>query len=442
MPNISSPRDNNRVPALIGVSNADGTTPVVVYADPTTHRLLTDVSISSVTVAGSKSNNAAVPGATNLGTLPAVATVAAPTYTEGYQVALSTDLTGAVRVTGTLSVGGTTDNSAFTAGTSTGTPAMAFYHSTIDTVTDGRAATIGMTSKRAMFVNLQTSAGAETGVAAVPLQVSLANTGANTNKLLVTPDANSAVNISQMNGVTVSMGAGANGTGVQRVTLATDQTAVTTAGVFSVKLDQTTVGTTNAVSVAQIGATTVVAGNGVAGNGAQRITIASDNSAVSGLGAGATGSAVPANAVYKGLQARTSNPSAATEGNTVGAIADKLGRQVVVIGNVRDNKGNQVTTITSSTSETTVVTAVASTFLDVYGCIVTNSSATATNVTFKDSTAGTTQYQIYVPAGETRGFMLPSSDAFKQTTVNNNWTATCGTSVASVVITMLYVKNI
>ena len=38
-----------------------------------------------------------------------------------------------------------------------------------------------------------------------------------TNKLLVTPDANAAVNVAQMNGVTVTMGAGATGTGVQRV---------------------------------------------------------------------------------------------------------------------------------------------------------------------------------------------------------------------------------
>jgi hypothetical protein len=40
-----------------------------------------------------------------------------------------------------------------------------------------------------------------------------------TNKLLVTPDANSAVNIAQMNGVTVTMGNGSSGTGVQRVTM-------------------------------------------------------------------------------------------------------------------------------------------------------------------------------------------------------------------------------
>lgn len=47
-----------------------------------------------------------------------------------------------------------------------------------------------------------------------------------TNKLLVTPDANSAVNVAQMNGVTVTMGNGASGTGVQRVTIANDSTGV------------------------------------------------------------------------------------------------------------------------------------------------------------------------------------------------------------------------
>ena len=33
-------RDDNRVPTLIGVSNADGVTPVTIYVDPTTHRVL------------------------------------------------------------------------------------------------------------------------------------------------------------------------------------------------------------------------------------------------------------------------------------------------------------------------------------------------------------------------------------------------------------------
>lgn len=48
-------------------------------------------------VTGTKTNNNAAPGATNLGTLPAMATAAAPAYTEGFQTALSTDLYGNLR---------------------------------------------------------------------------------------------------------------------------------------------------------------------------------------------------------------------------------------------------------------------------------------------------------------------------------------------------------
>ena len=39
-------RDNNQVTTLIAVSNVDGVTPVVLYADPTTHRLLVSLSIA------------------------------------------------------------------------------------------------------------------------------------------------------------------------------------------------------------------------------------------------------------------------------------------------------------------------------------------------------------------------------------------------------------
>lgn len=53
-------------------------------------------------VKGTKSHNAAAPTSDNLGVLPAVANAAAPIYTEGRQVLLSTDLGGALRVTGPL----------------------------------------------------------------------------------------------------------------------------------------------------------------------------------------------------------------------------------------------------------------------------------------------------------------------------------------------------
>ena len=48
-------------------------------------------------VAGAKTNNAAVPAATNLGVLPAVANRLGPTFTETFQTALSVELNSALR---------------------------------------------------------------------------------------------------------------------------------------------------------------------------------------------------------------------------------------------------------------------------------------------------------------------------------------------------------
>lgn len=107
----------------------------------------------------------------------------------------------------------------------------------------------------------------------------------------------------------------------------------------------------------------------------------------------------------------------------------------------RANVGSQFTTITDSTSETTVVTADATKYIDIHGVIVENTSATASKVTFKNRTGGTTMFEIYVPAGDTRGFMLPPGSGFEQAGVNNNWTATCGTSVSSIVISALFTKS-
>jgi len=42
-------RDDNYVPTLLGVSNSDQTTPVVLWADPTTHRLLVDSNVTEYT---------------------------------------------------------------------------------------------------------------------------------------------------------------------------------------------------------------------------------------------------------------------------------------------------------------------------------------------------------------------------------------------------------
>jgi hypothetical protein len=113
----------------------------------------------------------------------------------------------------------------------------------------------------------------------------------------------------------------------------------------------------------------------------------------------------------------------------------------VVSSVVRQRHGIQKTTITSSASETTIVSATQNQVNDLYGLVIANTSASAATVTIKDSTGGTTRFILAVPAGETRGFMVGLDGAIPQYAgKNNNWTATC-TSVASIEITALFLRN-
>lgn len=71
-----------------GQATMANSAPVVIASDQ-----------SSIATQGAKTNNNAAPGATNIGSLSAIANAAAPTWTEGNLVALSVDLSGNQRVT-------------------------------------------------------------------------------------------------------------------------------------------------------------------------------------------------------------------------------------------------------------------------------------------------------------------------------------------------------
>lgn len=92
----------------LGQQLAAASVPVVLTAAQIT--ALTPPSTVSVTqntspwiVAGALTHNNAAPSTKNIGALVALANAAAPTFTEGDQVLLSTDLTGALRVSATFS---------------------------------------------------------------------------------------------------------------------------------------------------------------------------------------------------------------------------------------------------------------------------------------------------------------------------------------------------
>jgi len=96
----------------------------------------------------------------------------------------------------------------------------------------------------------------------------------------------------------------------------------------------------------------------------------------------------------------------------------------------------QSTTITSSTSETTIGTAVTGVNLKLKSLSVVNTSASQTEVTIKDGTSGNTVQVLGVPATDMRGWVPPGG--YRQPTTGRNWTATCADSVASIIVTATF----
>jgi hypothetical protein len=109
------------------------------------------------------------------------------------------------------------DNSAFTAGTTSMSPIGGFYHATRDSLTDGRIGAIALNVNRAVLVQLEDASKNALTFTSNAMDVNLKSSGL----------SNLSTNVAQINGVTPLMGNGVTGTGSQRVTIASDNTAFT-----------------------------------------------------------------------------------------------------------------------------------------------------------------------------------------------------------------------
>jgi len=130
-------------------------------------------------------------------------------------------------------------------------------------------------------------------------------------------------------------------------------------------------------------------------------------------------------------------------------VSDIFGRQLFIPHTIRDLVVSAALTITASTTETTLIPASGDPNVanDLVGIVGINTSATATEVDIRDqlSTVTTPASQnglipLYFPAGDMRGFTFGGVLA-KQTNPNQAWTATGITSVSSVKLWALYIKN-
>lgn len=160
------------------------------------------------------------------------------------------------------------------------------------------------------------------------------------------------------------------------------------------------------------------------------------------IGGTVAGAALAFAPVTTGGLAKTANPAAVDDGDVVNALFDKTGKQIAVSA-LREAKVLPAPVTFTSTSEASIVAAGgASIYNDLYRLIITNTSATAVNVTIRDDTAGTIRYVFAVGAGQTTGFSCDAGSAAKQSVANKPWTAQLSSGVTSVIITAEAVANL
>lgn len=273
--------------------------------------------------------------------------------------------------------GGPADESAFTFGTTPIFTGGVFQTvATSNPLTTGQVGVVQMTANRAFHTNLRTAAGVETGVAAAPLQVSLANTAAN-----ATP-----VNVA---------GTGTAGTANAGV--------VTVQGIASmtkllVTPDSVALPANQSVNVAQIGGTNTVNG-GLAGSQSVGGTVA-------------TNVAISANPLNLGAQAVSSENAAVTTARQVQLVADLVGKLIVLPYANPENFVSGVTAAMTATTSTSLIAAPASGLRNyITQCTFSNSHATVgTIMNLQDGSGGTTIYSFpAAPAygGATVSFPTP-----------------------------------
>lgn len=157
------------------VAVTQSTSPWVVSLTSTTitGTVAVTQSTSPWVVSGNLTHNNAAPTADNVGVLPALANAAAPTFTEGDQVLLSTDLAGNLRTTATFSgtvtvAGNLTNNTAAPIADNVGVlPALAATSYTTNTYTTGFQVLPVTDLHGALNEDLQAVAGVQLGATAV-----------------------------------------------------------------------------------------------------------------------------------------------------------------------------------------------------------------------------------------------------------------------------------
>lgn len=392
-------RDGNNVPTILAVSNVDNTTPVTIWADPSTHELL-------VSGAGGTGGDGAI-----------VDGVSASIKATVFDYTSSNPL--AVRLTDTngdyIAAGAGTQytEDAVAAADPIGTALNLIRKDTLAALTsaDGDNVAARGTDKGELYVK---------HADAIVLGAGTAGIGKLTANSGVTIGAVEIAAAQTLATVTTVSSLGTGTTGPQKAEDSAHSS--TDAGMFVLAVSNE--------------------GNTARAADGDYIAIATDTEGNVRAVGNRDHDAVDAGETVKvGGFATNVNTTRVANNDRTHFIADLAGRQITNLGQVREMRGKQTTTISASTSETTIVTAAASTFKDLVALIISNTSAsTNTRIDFRDTTAGTVLFSLQAPANQTVGFSL-AGHSIPQTTVNTNWTAQCATSTTDIRILAIFENN-
>lgn len=140
--------------------------------------------------------------------------------------------------------------------------------------------------------------------------------------------------------------------------------------------------------------------------------------------------------------ARTTNPTATSDGERVNSSFDKLGRQLVIPYQVRDLVSTARATA-STGAETTLFAGAASTFHDMVYVRAANTSTAAVAISIRDATGGGVVSSIVVPASDTHSSLytvpLPQNAAGDTWTFQNTGTDVSNTTIE---VSALFLKNL
>lgn len=262
-----------------------------------------------------------------------------------------------------------------------------------------------------------------------------------------------------------------------------------------VGIDQTTPGTTNAVSIAQLGANAVAVGTGISSTGTQRVTLATDIAVPVAQfddtsTTQATEDALATLRVSKNRSLYTSIRDGSSQNNEIGLTVetvdgvnralvkdkdayellenmlvelrtlnsyamptlnegnkyrrmDNMGREIYAVANDRTRIKTSTITLSASTTETTLISGTPGMYNDLLALVIINTSAsTNTRVDIRDTTGGTVIFPLQSVGGSVPvGFSL-GGVVLPQGTAGASWTAQCGTSTTDVRILAIYSVNI